>query len=142
MPATGLAHSDHVFRLTAELRRRGLRAVHGLTTYLPPAGPGRGRRTEVRPDVVVVSRGNPDQGGDGPYAGVPDLVVEVLDADEPNDPLKASAYAAAGVHHYWLVRLKWGTLEAAELGAGGEYRQTSAGALVPFELLPVPPDLR
>ena len=41
-----------------------------------------------------------------------------------------------------LVRLKWMTLEASELGANGRYHQTSAGDLLPLENPPVPPDLR
>jgi chloramphenicol 3-O-phosphotransferase len=60
----------------------------------------------------------------------------------PLTPYSAAQYAAAGVRHDWLVRLKWGPLEASVLGADGAYRQTSAGDLLPLEHLPVPPDLR
>ena len=93
--------------------------------------------------MLVVSRDNPDQPGGASYFGVPDLVVEVLAADDAGEDLvKRSEYAAAGVRHSWLVRLKGMTLEASVLGPDGRYHAASAGPLLPLEALPVPDDLR
>jgi Uma2 family endonuclease len=135
-------HQRCARHLVNELERRSLEANGGVRVYLPV--PGQAEPDWVVPDALVVARTNPAQPGDGFYAGVPDLVAEVLaeDNDDGEDLVKKAQYAAAGVRHYWLVRLKWGTLEAAELGPDGRYRQTSAGPLEPLAALPVPPDLR
>jgi hypothetical protein len=134
----GWDHQEYATELRNELKRRGLRAQEGVRVVLP------GLATHPAPDVLVVSRDNPDQPGGAPYFGVPDLVVAVLaaDNDEGEDLVKRSEYAAAGVRHYWLVRLKGMILEASVLGTDGRYHAASAGPLLPLEALPVPDDLR
>jgi Uma2 family endonuclease len=142
-------HQRCTRHLVNELERRGLQANGGVRVYLPV--PGADEPDWVVPDALVVARANPVQPGPvqpGPgfYSGVPDLVAEVLadDNDDGEDLVKKAQYAAAGVRHYWLVRLKWGTLEASELGPDGRYHQTGAGDWPPrpLERLPVPEDLR
>ena len=80
------------------------------------------------PDAFAVAPGNPVPLGDASYAGVLDLVVEVLAADNDagEDTQKRAQYARAGVRHYWLVRLRWMTLEASVLGADGAYHAAAA----------------
>jgi Uma2 family endonuclease len=138
---TGWDHQTTADDLIVLFKGRGLRVTGGVRVLLPLP-----ELDKVVPDVLVVSRTNPAQPGPGHYAGVPDLVVEVLaadyDYDHGEDTVKKDRYAAAGVRHYWLVCLKWGTLEASELRADGRYHQTSAGSLQPLGALPVPPDLR
>jgi Uma2 family endonuclease len=133
----GWDHQDYAVDIRNELKRRGLQAGEGVRVVLPTGD-------KVAPDALVVSRDNPSQPGGASYFGVPDLVVEVLaaDNDEGEDQSKKEQYAANGVRHYWLVRLKWMTLAVSELGADGDYHQTSAGDLLPLENLPVPPGLR
>jgi Uma2 family endonuclease len=137
----GWDHQRYALCIVNELERRGLTANGGVRIYLPV--PGSDGPDWVVPDAFVVARGNPAQPGPGFYSGVPDLVVEVLaaDNDDGEDVPKKAQYAAAGVRHYWLVRLKWMTLEASALGEDGAYHQTSAGPLLPLSGLPVPPDL-
>jgi Uma2 family endonuclease len=143
-PVAGLLHQDHVFLITAELKRRGLRAYFDVVTHLPEVDERTGKRVEVHPDVLVIAAGDPDQGGDGEYDGVPDLVVEVAatPSAEGYDASKRPTYERNGVRHYWLVRLQWMTLEASELGADGQYYAAGAGDLLPWEALPVPEGLR
>jgi Uma2 family endonuclease len=133
----GRDHQRYGRWLANEFERRGLQAEDGWRVVLPTGD-------KPAPDVLVVSRDNPDQPGPASYFGVPDLVVEILAADNDTgeDQSKKEQYAANGVRHYWLVRLKWMTLEASELGADGVYHQTGAGDLLPLDRLPVPPDLR
>ncbi len=52
--------------------------------------------------MLVVARDNPNPPGPGPYAGVPDLVADVLTADNPGayDLEMRDSYARAGVRHY------------------------------------------
>ena len=66
-PMAGLLHQDHVFLITAELKRRGLRAYFDVVTHLPEIDERTGKRVEVHADVLVIAAGNPDQGGDGDY---------------------------------------------------------------------------
>jgi Uma2 family endonuclease len=142
----GLDHQRVGRRLINELERRGLTAEGGVRIYLPVRGPD--DPDWVVPDAFVVSRDNPAQPGPASYEGVPDLVVEVLAADNDagEDLPKKQQYARAGVRHYWLVRLTGMTLEASVLGEceGTEpcaYLVHSTGPLLPLTALPVPPDL-
>jgi Uma2 family endonuclease len=138
----GVAHQRYGRLITNELERRGLSAEGGVRVCLPVAGPD--DTDWVVPDAFAVAQSNPVPFGDESYAGVPDLVVEVLAADNDagEDALKKARYARAGVRHSWLVRLRWMTLEASVLGADGAYHAASAGQLLPLEALPVPEDLR
>jgi Uma2 family endonuclease len=135
----GRDHQHYGRLLANELERRGLQAEDGWRVVLPTGD-------HPAPDVVVVSRANPDQPGPASYFGVPDLVVEILaaDNDDGEDVIKKAQYAAAGVRHYWLVRLKGMTVEPQRLGGDGEYHAACAPpvlALLPLTALPVPPDL-
>jgi Uma2 family endonuclease len=98
---------------------------------------------EVHPDVLVVSRENPDPLGDGEYYGAPDLVVEVVSTltAERYDESKRPVYERNGVRHYWLVRLTEMTVEPFRL-AEGRYEAGVRVGLFPLEALPVPADLR
>jgi Uma2 family endonuclease len=98
---------------------------------------------ELRPDVLVVSRDNPDALGAGEYYGVPDLVVEVVStlSDAGYDAGKRPVSERNGVRHYWLVRLMEMTVEPFRL-TGGRYVASPRIALLPLEALPVPDDLR
>jgi Uma2 family endonuclease len=142
-PVAGRLHNDHVFLITAELKRRGLQAVFDLITHLPEVDPERGKRVEVHPDVLVVSRDNPDPLGDGEYYGVPDLVVEVVStlSDERYDESKRPVYKRNGVRHYWLVRLTETTVEPFRQVEGRHVAGVRVD-LLPLEQLPVPADLR
>src|SRR5262245_54778008 len=99
-------------RLVDGLERRGLEANGGVRVSLPVPGPDGPDR--VVPDAFVVARTTPARPGPGFSSGVPDLVVDVLadDNDAGEGLVKKAQYAAAGVRHYWLVRLTWLTLEA------------------------------
>lgn len=63
-----------------------------------------------RPDVVVYRCIDPNRGGkwpDKPYASDCVLVVEIVSADSVTTDLrdKRAEYAAAGIPHYWIVRM-------------------------------------
>ena len=123
-PMAGLLHQDHVFLITAELKRRGLRAYFDVVTHLPEIDERTGKRVEVHPDVLVIAAGNPDQGGDGDYVGVPDLVAEVVStlSDERYDASKRPVYERNGVRHYWLVRLTGPPWSRSASSRGGTSR--------------------
>ncbi len=96
----------------------------------------------VVPDALVIAASNRVQPGSVSYVGVPDLVVEVLAADNDSgeDTEKKAQYARAGVRHYWLVGLKTRTVEPSVL-VEEEYSMASPVPLMPYESLPVPDDL-
>lgn len=138
----GVAHQRYARLLINEFERRGLQAEGGARIYLPVRE--QGDPDWVVPDAFVVARTNPVPLGDGPYSGVPDLVVEVLAADNDHgeDGAKKAQYARAGVLHYWLVRLKYMTVVPQTLGDSGEYQPAPAAvALLPLDALPVPAGL-
>jgi Uma2 family endonuclease len=135
-PVSGWDHNNYAAELWSELKRRGLRANMDVIANLPNGD-------EVHPDVLVVSRSNPNQPGPAPYTGVPDLIAEVLSAANPGayDLEKRDIYARAGVRHYWLVRLAEMTVEPMALGEDGEYHPAAPLPLLPLDALPVPADL-
>jgi Uma2 family endonuclease len=135
-PVSGWDHNDYAADLRSELKRRGLRANVDVVTNLPTGD-------EVHPDVLVVSRSNPNQPGPGPYSGVPDLIAGVLSAANPGayDMEKRDICARAGVRHYWLVRLAEKTVEPMTLGEDGAYHPGPLVPLLPLDALPVPADL-
>jgi Uma2 family endonuclease len=136
-PVSGWDHNDYASDLKAEWKRRGLRANTDVITHLPTG-------EELHPDVLVIGRDNPNPPGPGPYVGVPDLVAEVLAADNPGayDLEKRDSYARAGVRHYWLVRLKTSTVEPFVLDERGEYVAGPAFPARPVEAIVLPDDLR
>jgi Uma2 family endonuclease len=131
----GKRHQRYGRLIANELERRGLDVEDGWRVMLPDG-------ESAAPDVMVVSAGNPVRPGEASYFGVPDLVVEILaaDNDDGEDRPKKRRYAEAGVRYYWLVRLKWDTLETYRL-LEGEYVWLTSGRLEPLSALPVPDDL-
>ena len=85
----GWDHQQYGRWIANELERRGLQAQDGVRVVLP------GLDTHPAPDVLVVSRDNPAQPGGASYFGVPDLVVEILaaDNDDGEDLVKKGQYA-------------------------------------------------
>jgi Uma2 family endonuclease len=138
---TTFAHQEATRRLTTRFEELGYEACHQLRVILSDDD-------WLAPDVTVISATNPVQPPPGVYEGVPDLVVEVLAADNDHgeDLDKKLRYAAAGVRYYWLVRLRSRVVETYRLEQGGYRALFDPGAdgpvsLEPLEALPVPDDL-
>ena len=131
----GWDHQETGDELVALFKRRGHRASGGVRVIFDA-------ENWIVPDVLVIASTNPVRPGGAVYRGVPDLVVEILAADNDagEDLPKKLRCAAAGVRYYWLARLKWGTLETFRL-IEGEYVALTSGKLEPLEALPVPDDL-
>jgi Uma2 family endonuclease len=126
----GWQHQSLGDDLIQALRRAGFRASGGVHVILGP------RRWPV-PDVLAIAPNNPVQPGEGPYRGVPDLVVEILSVenDQGEDLEKKSDYAAAGVPNYWLLRVKTGRAHCWALRKG-DYVEVAEAPLQPVEALP------
>ena len=63
-------------------------------------------RNAVQPDIVVILNTNPNQiSAEGRYAGVPDLLIEVLSPGNKEHDLvtKKDLYEKFGVQEYWVV---------------------------------------
>jgi Uma2 family endonuclease len=63
-------------------------------------------RNSVQPDIVVILNSNPNQiSAEGRYAGVPDLLIEVLSPGNREQDLvtKKDLYEKFGVQEYWVV---------------------------------------
>ena len=63
-------------------------------------------RNSVQPDIVVILNTNPNQiSAEGRYAGVPDLLIEVLSPGNKEHDLvtKKDLYEKFGVQEYWVV---------------------------------------
>jgi Uma2 family endonuclease len=134
----GRDHQRTSRRLANEFERRGYDAEEGMRVILPDREP-------VAPDVLIVSKTNPNPLGPTSYFGAPDLVVEVVevlaaDNDHGEDVVKKAMYAANGVRYYWLVRLKTGQVERWALTVGA-YGFLGTSPLEPVDQLPLPADL-
>lgn len=98
-------HQFSVSELFAELHRfvkdRGL----GVVLVAPFDVRLPGVADPVQPDVLFIRAGNEPQAGDKYYAGVPDLLVEVLSpgSSRVDQHVKFAAYEKAGVPEYWLA---------------------------------------
>ncbi len=59
----------------------------------------------VQPDILFIRSENLPRPGDKNFAGVPDLVVEILSpgTSQLDRDVKYSAYEEAGVQEYWLI---------------------------------------
>ena len=59
----------------------------------------------VQPDILFIRSGNQPRPGDKNFAGIPDLVAEILSpgTSQVDRKIKYSAYEEAGVEEYWLV---------------------------------------
>ena len=64
-----------------------------------------GIATPVQPDILFFRSGNGPESGDASFAGVPDLIVEVLSPStrRRDEGIKLESYEEAGVPEYWLV---------------------------------------
>ncbi|MBX2965904.1 MAG: Uma2 family endonuclease [Cyclobacteriaceae bacterium] len=62
-------------------------------------------RNAVQPDITVILKSNPNQIVEGRYAGVPDLIVEILSPGNKDHDLitKKDLYEKFGVQEYWIV---------------------------------------
>jgi len=82
-----------------EERRLGLVLVAPFDIRLP------GVANPVEPDLLFLGTGNQPKAGDTHFAGVPDLIVEVLSPGSKrlDQHVKFGAYEKAGVPEYWLV---------------------------------------
>lgn len=84
------------------MAERGLGIVLGapFEVLLP-----RGITNPVQPDILYFRTGNGPESGDPSFAGVPDLIVEVLSPStrRRDEGIKKSPYEDAGVLEYWLV---------------------------------------
>lgn len=69
-----------------------------------------------RPDVVYLAPSHLDRIAGDRLAGPPDLVVEIVSADDPKRDYrdKVVDYAEAGVDHYWIVDPHQGRVRVME----------------------------
>ena len=89
-----------------------------------------------RPDVVMYRCIDPNRGGkwpDKPYASDCVLVLEIVSPDSVTTDLrdKRAEYAAAGIPHYWIVRMEDNdgpaiSIDRLRLGPGGSYISVEA----------------
>ena len=76
----------------------------------------------VQPDILFIKADNRPEAGAKFFAGVPDLIVEVISPNSIRTDryVKFTAYEQAGVAEYWLVDPKTRSVEIHAL-SGGEY---------------------
>jgi len=76
----------------------------------------------VQPDIIFIKADKQPTAGTQVFAGVPDLIVEVLSPSSirTDRHVKFDAYEQAGVSEYWLVNPKTRSVEIHTL-SGGEY---------------------
>jgi Uma2 family endonuclease len=79
----------------------------------------------VQPDVLFIAAAHKPQAGARFFAGIPDLVVEVLSAGSVrlDRVVKFATYERAGVPEYWIVDLGTHTVEVYALDEQGFYTQ-------------------
>jgi Uma2 family endonuclease len=89
-----------------------------------------GISSPVQPDILFFRNGNRPRREDARFAGVPDLVVEVLSPKtaERDRTIKLEAYRQAGVPEYWMVDPDACTLEVYIL-AGHRYVELCRGGI-------------
>jgi Uma2 family endonuclease len=77
----------------------------------------------VEPDLVFFRKGNEPHAGDKNFAGVPDLIIEVLSPGtrRVDERIKMSIYREAGIPEYWLVDPKTRTVLIHRLSEDGEH---------------------
>jgi len=104
-PAPSFDHQFSAFKLArlmadfVEAHELGLVVVAPFDVRLP------GVADPVEPDLLFFRTGNQPQAGDQYFAGVADLIVEVLSpgTSRLDQHVKFGAYEKAGVPEYWLV---------------------------------------
>jgi len=131
------------FQLGTFVRRNRLGTVLGAPfDVLLPFGVG----SPVQPDIAFFRKGNEPRWEDKNFAGVPDLIVEVLSrrTRSRDRRIKLRAYQDAGVPEYWMVDpdartvvvyiLEKGT-RYIELCRGGAGERVRSAVLSGFELM-------
>jgi Uma2 family endonuclease len=90
-----------------------------------------GAASPVEPDLVFFRTGNTPEWGDRHFAGVPDLVVEVLSPSTRSRDrrTKLRAYQEAGVPEYWLVDPDLRTVLVYALQPGRGYIERCRGGV-------------
>lgn len=88
----------------------------------------------VQPDILFIKASNQPEAGAKFFAGVPDLIVEVISPNSIRTDryVKFTAYEQAGVAEYWLVDPKTRSVEVHALSEG-EY--TLVGQFTPGETI-------
>jgi Uma2 family endonuclease len=116
-PAPGFGHADAVLALAGTLRRAAPPWLRVLSAPFPVR---LGRRTELRPDVLVARYVDLTR---DELTAPPLLAVEVGSPGSGllDRSLKRSVYARFGVPSYWIVDPETPSLTALELDADGEY---------------------
>lgn len=98
-------HQFAVMELARQLRNFVLAEGLGQVLVAPFDVRLPGIADPVQPDVVFFRAGNAPAPGDSHFAGVPDLVAEVLSpgTSRLDQHVKFGAYEEAGVPEYWLL---------------------------------------
>ncbi|MCP4654578.1 MAG: Uma2 family endonuclease [bacterium] len=104
-PAPTFDHQFSLSELFAELRNFVKARKLGLVLFAPFDVRLPGVADPVEPDLLFFRTGNQPHAGDKYFAGVPDLIVEVLSprTSRLDKHVKFGAYEKAGVPEYWLV---------------------------------------
>jgi Uma2 family endonuclease len=124
---------------------RGFVKEHDLGMVLP--GPvdiqlPRGIATPVQPDLVFIRGDRRSRPRGSSFAGVPDLIIEVLSPStrRVDQTVKLAAYRDAGVPEYWLADPLARTVVIFGLSKDGqsylEHQRAGAGETVSSVLLP------
>ncbi|MCP4659518.1 MAG: Uma2 family endonuclease [bacterium] len=145
-PAPSFDHQFSAFKLArlmadfVEAHELGLVVVAPFDVRLP------GVADPVEPDLLFFRTGNQPQAGDKYFAGVPDLIVEVLSpgTSRLDQHVKFGIYEKAGVPEYWLVDPKSRSItvyhldtrrwEYDELGRNGADETVRSRLLEGFEV--------
>lgn len=90
-----------------------------------------GISSPVQPDILFFRNGNRPRRDDAGFAGVPDLVVEVLSprTSHRDRTIKLAAYQESGVPEYWMVDPEARTVEVHVLDGEGRYVELCRGGI-------------
>ena len=94
--------------------------IGDVVVFHPPAG-----ADPVEPDLIFFRKGNEPRSGDKLFAGVPNLVIEVLSpkSRRVDQGTKLEIYQEAGIREYWLVDPLARTVVIYRLGEKGAYEE-------------------
>lgn len=131
-PAPNFKHQFVVVKLVASFeaflaeRELGVVLTAPFDILLP-----REIASPVEPDLVVFRSGNSPDWGAKNFAGVPDLVVEVLSPSTRSRDrrIKLRAYEEAGVPEYWLVDPDLRSILVYGRGAEGGFVERCLGGI-------------
>jgi Uma2 family endonuclease len=104
-PAPVSAHQKLLFKIASILTEVVEKKEKGEVIIAPFDVKLDSSKNAVQPDITVILKTNPNQIQDGKYAGVPDLLVEVLSPGNKDHDLitKKDLYERFGVKEYWIV---------------------------------------